>query len=167
MANEEAKHPAATAVTLIDHMARRTFDRDRPADRRTPNFEFCVHGRPVSAQARNRERLGIWQQQVRAAALVTWPAEQRGYITEVYLRITHYASRRIADMDNLVKLIQDALQGVCYPNDDKVDHTGNWRDINGSFRVRHMSLPLAEAFSNGQEFVHIRLWLAEDEKDLG
>jgi hypothetical protein len=70
-------------------------------------------------------------------------------------------------MDNLVKPIQDALKGVSYPDDGHVDVTINWRDINGWFRVRHMSPRLATAFSDGREFVHVRLWLAAPEKDLG
>jgi crossover junction endodeoxyribonuclease RusA len=70
-------------------------------------------------------------------------------------------------MDNLVKPIQDALQGVSYPTDGRVDVTGNWRHINGHFRVRYMSKRLAAAFSDGQEFVHIRIWLARKRRDLG
>jgi hypothetical protein len=30
-----------------------------------------------------------------------------------------------------------------------------------------MSLPLAAAFSDGREFVHVRLWLAASDRDLG
>jgi crossover junction endodeoxyribonuclease RusA len=148
-------------------MARSSIDRDRPDDYRTPDFEFCVHGRPVSAQAHNRQRLEIWRQQVKTAAINAWPPDQTSFGAEVELRITHQAETRIADTDNLTKPIQDALQGVAYPKDGKVDHTGNWRDINASFRVRHMSLPLASAFSDGREFVHIRVWRAATKRDLG
>ncbi len=101
------------------------------------------------------------------AALAAWPPDQVPFEVEVELRVTHYAERRIADMDNLIKPVQDALQGISYANDSKVDVTANWRDINGRFRVRHMSPSLAMAFSDGREFVHVRLWLATVEKDLG
>jgi len=71
-------------------------------------------------------------------------------------------------MDNLIKPIQDALQGVVYPNDRMVkDISGNWRNIDGHYRLRYTSLPLAAAFSDGRQFVHVRLWLAPDEEDLG
>jgi hypothetical protein len=70
-------------------------------------------------------------------------------------------------MDNMVKPIQDALQGIAYMNDRLVKDThANWRDIDGRFHVRYISMPLAAAFSDGREFVHIRLWLAQQE-DLG
>ncbi len=99
--------------------------------------------------------------------MARWPVGQALFDAEVYLRITHYAETRIADMDNLVKAIQDALKGACYPDDGKVDHTGNWRSINGRFRVRYMSPPLAAAFSDGREFIHVRLWRVDAERDLG
>nr|WP_294504201.1 RusA family crossover junction endodeoxyribonuclease [uncultured Rhodopila sp.] len=148
-------------------MARRTDGGERPDDRRPPDFEICVHGRPVSAQAHNRNRLAIWQHAVKTAALDAWPSGQQPFAAEIELRVTHYAGARIADMDNLVKPIQDALQGVCYPHDGRVDVTGNWRDINGRFRVRYMSPRLAAAFSDGREFVHVRVWRAAGERDLG
>ncbi|MBN8930232.1 MAG: RusA family crossover junction endodeoxyribonuclease [Rhodospirillales bacterium] len=132
-----------------------------------PDFEVCVAGRPISAQSHNAERLAAWKRVVRAIALEHWPSERQMFEGEVALRITHYAQYRFVDMDNLAKPIQDALQGICYREDRLVDVAANWRDINGRFRVRHMSLPLARAFSDGREFVHVRLWVAGGERDLG
>ena len=84
------------------------------------------------------------------------------------MRVTHYSERRIADRDNLMKPIQDALQGVAYFNDRQVkDATSNWRDINGRFSIRFVSKALAVAFSQGEEFLHIRLWTSPDTEDLG
>jgi len=143
-------------------------ERDRPDDRRTPDFEFCVHGRPISARARLRVRLAAWRQQVRAAAIAKWPAGLAPYTVAVELRITHYAPKPLADMDNLIKPIQDALQGVLYVDDRVVkDVTGNWRNIDRPFRMLYMSQPLADAFGDGRPFVHIRLWVAPEEEDLG
>jgi hypothetical protein len=122
----------------------------------------------MSARARNRPLLAQWRQQVRTAARAAWPANQPPYELAVKLRITHYTTRPIADMDNLIKPIQDELQGVAYMNDRMVqDVSGNWRDIDAPFRVRYIARPLAEAFSDGRPFVHVRLWLALDEEDLG
>ena len=71
-------------------------------------------------------------------------------------------------MDNLIKPIQDALQGIAYANDRVVkDVPGNWRKIDAPFRLHHISRPLVDAFSDGHQFVHIRLWRAPDEEDLG
>jgi hypothetical protein len=122
----------------------------------------------VSAQARNRALLAAWQRRVRAAGEAAWPSGQAPIGVAVELRITHYAERQVSDMDNMVKPIQDALQGIAYVNDRLVkDAHGNWRDIDGRFRVRYISGPLAAAFGHGAEFVHIRLWFAPEQEDLG
>jgi crossover junction endodeoxyribonuclease RusA len=149
-------------------MVRTPIERNRPDDTRPPLFEFCVHGRPVSAQTGSRRRLMAWQREVRAAAASAWPAGQPPCMVAVELRITHYAEKLGADMDNLIKPIQDALQGIAYVNDRVVkDVTGNWRNIDAPFRLRYIARPLADAFSDGRPFVHVRLWLAPDEEDLG
>ena len=108
-------------------MARRPANRDRPDDRRQPAYEFCVVGRPVSAQAENRLLLQRWKAAVTAAATAAWPPNQRPFDGDVELRVIHYSERRIADRDNLIKPIQDALQSIVYMNDKQVkDSTSNW-----------------------------------------
>jgi len=105
---------------------------------------------------------------VAAAARTEWPASNQAFSCDVELRVTHYSDRRIADRDNLLKPIQDALQGLVYGNDRQIkDTTFNWRDINAKFTVRNVSLPVAIAFSNGDEFLHIRVWISPDAEDLG
>jgi crossover junction endodeoxyribonuclease RusA len=149
-------------------MARKPTARDRTDDTRPPLLEFCVHGQPVSAQGHNRARLAAWRQRIRVAATAAWPVGRRAIEVAVELRIAHYAEARVADMDNLIKPIQDALQGIAYVNDNVVqDVTGSWRNINGRFPVRYMPLTLAAAFSDGREFVHVCLWLAPREEELG
>jgi len=149
-------------------MARRPANRDRPDDTKQPAFEFCVTGRPVSAQAENRLLLQVWKAEVNAAARAAWPESQKQFHGDVELRVTQYSERRIADRDNLIKPIQDALQGVAYANDIQVkDSMSNWRNINSKFTVRFVSMPLAVAFSIGDEFLHIRLWTSSDTEDLG
>lgn len=141
---------------------------DRRGDERRPDFEFCVHGRPVSARTRNRPLLASWQLQLKAACRAAWPVCRPPLQVAVKLRITHYSERSVADLDNLIKPIQDALQGIAYHNDWMVrDIAGSWRDIDGRYRLRYISQPLADAFADGRQFVHIRLWLAPDEEELG
>jgi crossover junction endodeoxyribonuclease RusA len=148
-------------------MVRTSIRRDRSSGAVAPYFEFCVHGRPISAQAHNRQRLNAWRNQVREAAMAVWPRNAPALTVAVELWITHYAEKRIADMDNLIKPIQDALQGTAYLDDSMVvDVTGSWRDINSRLPVRFMPLPLATAFSDGREFVHIRLWVTPSRQEL-
>jgi len=142
--------------------------RGRPDDTRRPAFEFCVSGRPISAQAENRILLQNWKIKVNVVARAAWPAGRQAFSGDVELRVTQYSDRRIADRDNLLKPIQDALQGLVYGNDWQVkDSMSNWRNINGKFTIRYVSFPLAIAFSAGDEFLHIRVWTSPDTEDLG
>jgi hypothetical protein len=141
---------------------------ERPIPARAPEIEFCVHGEPVSAWAHNRARLAAWQRRVRQAARVAWPERRNPIEVAVELRITHYGERRVIDMDNLIKPVQDALQGIAYVDDRQVkDVTGNFRDIDGRYSLRYISPCLSAAFSHGREFVHVRVWLARDDEELG
>ena len=59
------------------------------------------------------------------------------------------------------------MQGIVYANDRQVsDVVANRRDINASFRIRYMALPLAKAF-DGDEFVHVRVYQAPRRRELG
>ena len=141
---------------------------DRADRGRAPELEFCVHGEPASARAHNRARLAAWRQRVRKAAGAAWPEDRNPIELVVELRITHYGERRVIDMDNLIKPVQDALQGIAYVDDGQVkDVTGNFRDIDGRYPLRYISPCLSAAFSNGREFVHVRVWLARDDEELG
>jgi Holliday junction resolvase RusA-like endonuclease len=132
-------------------------------------FEFTVDGPPVSHQTRNAVRLRAWQQIVRAAAARRWPSEAPPVTDRLRLTLTYYhdgVSVRI-DNDNLVKPIQDALNGLVYVDDHQITDTlVRKTDLNGSFRVRGMSPVLAEGFCRGNEFLYIRVELEPDHEDL-
>jgi hypothetical protein len=147
-------------------MARRLAGRQQPLD--IPALEVCVHGQPVSAQTGNRRALQAWTGRVRAACEAALGAGQLPIEGSVTIRVTHYFEISIGDVDNLVKPIQDALQGVAYANDKQVtDVIGNRRNIDGSFRVRYISERLAAAFTDGRPFVHIRVWQSPKPEELG
>jgi len=126
-----------------------------------------VHGQPVSAQTARREALQAWKARVRQECEAVWagrPPLEGG----VVIHVTHYYETILGDVDNVMKPIQDALQGVVYRDDRQVsDCTGNRRNINSSFVVRYMSMPLAAAFSDGRQFLHIRVWYAPPREELG
>jgi crossover junction endodeoxyribonuclease RusA len=146
-------------------MARRATQRIRTD--LPPAFEVCVHGQPVSAQTARRQALQAWKHRVREACEKVW-ADQPPIEDQVIIRVTHYCETVIGDVDNLTKPIQDALQGVVYQDDRQVSDTiGNRRNIDASFRVRYMSMALAAAFSDGRQFVHIRVSRSPRRQDLG
>jgi Holliday junction resolvase RusA-like endonuclease len=132
-------------------------------------FEFTVDGPPVSYQTRNPVRLRAWQQAVRSAAAQRWPANTVPVTVRLRFTVTYYhdgVTVRI-DNDNLVKPIQDALNGLISVDDRQITDTHIRKtDLNGSFRVRGMSPVLAEGFCRGNEFLYVRVELAPDHEEL-
>lgn len=132
-------------------------------------FECIIDGPPVSHQTRNTERLRMWQQAVRKAAQQRWPANSPPTVERLRILVTYYhdgVAVRI-DNDNLLKPIQDALNGLIYEGDPQITDTQVRKtDLNGSFRVRGMSPILAEGFCRGNEFLYIRVTVAPTHEDL-
>jgi len=132
-------------------------------------FEFTVDGPPISHQTRNAVRLRTWQQAVRTAAAQRWPSGTPPLTEQLHFKVTYYhdgVAVRI-DNDNLVKPIQDALNGLIYVDDRQITDTSVRKtDLNGSFRVRGMSPVLAEGFCRGNEFLFIRIELAPDHEGI-
>ena len=132
-------------------------------------FEFTVDGPPVSHQTRHAQRLHAWKQAVRDAAALRWPTGTRPIRSRLKLTVTYYhdgVSVRL-DNDNLVKPIQDALNGLIYEDDRQItDTVVRKTDLNGSFRVRGMSLVLAEGFCRGNEFLYVRIEAAPGHEEL-
>jgi len=132
-------------------------------------FEFIVVGTPVSHQARSRARLRTWQDTVRAEAAKRWPADQEPLSVPLQVTVVYYhdgPSVRI-DNDNLVKPIQDALNGLVYRDDQLVtDVIVRKTDLNGRFQVRGISAVLAEGFIRGESFVYVKVGEAPDHARL-
>ena len=132
-------------------------------------FEFTVDGPPVSYQTRNVVRLRAWQQAERVAAVQRWPASTPPVTERLQFTVTYYHDGISVQMDNdnLVKPIQDALNGLIYEDDRQITDTYIRKtDLNGSFRVRGMSPVLAEGFCRGNEFLYVRIELAPDHEEL-
>ena len=71
------------------------------------------------------------------------------------------------DNDNLVKPIQDALNGVIYLDDRLIVATRvSKKPIDGSYRVRYMSPVLARAFCVGKESLFVRIEESLDSGEL-
>lgn len=132
-------------------------------------FEFTVPGPPLSHQSHNKERLAAWRALVRTAALAKWPPGQAPLQVPLKVTITYYhdgTAVRI-DNDNMVKPIQDALAGHLYSNDVLITDTLVRKTaLDGSFKVRRMSRVLADAFVEGEEFLHIKIELAPNHEVL-
>ncbi|MEM7126190.1 MAG: RusA family crossover junction endodeoxyribonuclease [Chloroflexota bacterium] len=132
-------------------------------------FEFTIGGPPVSHQTHNVERLRSWQRAVRQAAAQDWPDHTPPVKLRLKLTVVYYhdgVTARI-DNDNMVKPIQDALNGLIYVDDSQITDTYIRKtDLNGRFHVRGMSPVLAQGFCQGEEFIYVRIELAPDHEEL-
>lgn len=128
-----------------------------------------MEGPPVSAQARNRVNLWKCREKVAAAARSNLPSDWQPLDGDVDLNVTYYQlGNWRGDNDNMVKPIQDALQGIAYRNDNQIrNQSVKRRHLKGRYTVHRISLVLAHAFAKGPEFLHIRVEKSPAIEDLG
>jgi hypothetical protein len=123
-------------------------------------FEFVVFGTPLSAQARDRDKLKGWKDTVTTAAAACWPQGTAPFQGQVTLTVSHYYKPPKArlDNDNLSKPIQDALNKLVYTDDSLVVVTHTSRlPIDALYFLPGVSPVLLQAFSPNLEFVHVRV----------
>jgi Holliday junction resolvase RusA-like endonuclease len=131
-------------------------------------FEFFVEGPPLSQQTRNPARLREWKEYVSGEAAKLWRA-QEPYERALKLTVVYYHERPsvLIDHDNMIKPIQDALAGLVYKNDRQItDAQTGKTNIDGRFRLRHLSPIYARAFAGGRAFVNIRIEEAPNHEEL-
>jgi Holliday junction resolvase RusA-like endonuclease len=131
-------------------------------------LEFFVEGPPLSQQTRNPARLREWKEYVRAAAAKLW-GDQEPREGPLKLTVVYYHERQsvLIDHDNMIKPIQDALAGLVYRNDRQItDAQTRKTNIDGRFKVRHLSAVYARAFSGGKQFLYIRIEEAPSHEEL-
>jgi crossover junction endodeoxyribonuclease RusA len=121
-------------------------------------FEFTIQGPPVSHQTKNRARLQQWKQDVAAAATARVVAGAVPVADAVQIAITYYYEGDSPDVDNIIKPIQDALNGVVFIDDAQVNETmSRKRQLNGSYQIKGASGVLLQGFAAGADFLHVRV----------
>jgi crossover junction endodeoxyribonuclease RusA len=120
-----------------------------------PTLEFVVQGTPMSAQA-SSDAKRFWQERVRRNANAAAAALQWSPVDGAVLRVAYfYIDAPAADLDNIVKPIQDALKGIAYEDDIQViDLIASMRSKDGS-GVIPMSAVLARGFGGNSDFVYV------------
>ena len=86
-------------------------------------FEFVVEGPPVPLRAakKNAKRYQQWKKQVRSAAERLWPVSSTPTTSlKVSVQITNYYTLAPPDIDNIIKPILDAMNGLVYYDDQQV-----------------------------------------------
>ena len=109
----------------------------------------------MSAQA-STEAKRFWRERLRAEATTAAAAGNWSPLDAVVLRVAYfYVDAPAADLDNIVKPIQDALKGIAYDDDIQViDLVASMRPKEGSDLIR-MSAVLATGFAGNSDFVYI------------
>lgn len=133
-------------------------------------WDFVVPGTPVSINSKNKALKARWKAAVASAASMVWP-DGHPLLTDndLEISITHYHdSATPLDVDNSMKLIQDALSGVIYLDDKQlVTRHSYLLDLNGTYRVRgKMSAELGRGFSFDAPFVHVKISRRADPQEL-
>ena len=118
-------------------------------------LEFVVFGTPISAQGAT-EAKNSWKERVKVAAREAAEVDASAPVDLVVLRVAYfYVDAPAADLDNVIKPIQDALKGIAFGDDIQVvDLVGSMRPKAGN-DVVEMSSTLATGFAGNSDFVHV------------
>jgi len=126
-------------------------------------FEFLIPKRPVSLQTKNRKNLQAWKSYVRAEAAKAWPQDRRP-ISSTALRcsIVYICDNSPADIDNIIKPIQDALVGLVFEDDFLVsDVDSHRRFLSEPIDVTFLPSLLQGGVAYGNECVYVKICNAQ------
>ena len=123
-------------------------------------LEFVISGMPVSQQATGRK--SRWQIEVRNAATDALNGDVLSF-EDLMVTISYFVARRsrnVPDVDNVVKPILDALNGVVFADDNVVsDILCRKRYIDSELRIQRFSPALLKSYRSSREksepFVHV------------
>lgn len=124
-------------------------------------IEFLIPRRPVSLQTRKKENLRQWKDYVSAIAKENWNHE---IIEEKDLRLTlvYVCDDSPADIDNIIKPIQDSLVGVVYLDDILIsDVDSHRRYLSDPIEIDQLPELLRQAIEVGSEAVYVNVSEAE------
>lgn len=132
-------------------------------------FEFLVEGPPVSLNVKNHnpKRYQRWIKTVREAARKEWPVSAEPIrTTSVSVTIVNYHTGGPPDVDNIIKPILDAMNGVVYEDDKQVYRVISERfAMDGFVEQAETYPPLAQAMARCNEVAHIAVRWTEGRDD--
>ncbi len=118
-----------------------------------PLFEFSIKQRPVSLQTRNRNNLQACKDFVREEAEKTWEGELVSD-KDLHVCIVYLSDDPPPDVDNIIKLILDALVGLIYEDDILIaDVESHRRYLSDGIDMTH----LPKLLQSTEECVYIRI----------
>jgi crossover junction endodeoxyribonuclease RusA len=122
-------------------------------------IEFVVAGTAVSFQAERSETRNQWKDRVRAASMHTIPQPHFASTDRIAVTIYNFPTpAREGDVDNIVKLILDALGRHIYVDDHQVERVVVQKfDPANVFAFSAPSETLARAVAAARPVVYIRV----------
>ncbi|QVI74225.1 RusA family crossover junction endodeoxyribonuclease [Pseudomonas syringae] len=127
-------------------------------------FEFLIPQRPVSHQTKNKPNLQAWKAFVRGEAAKLWNSKAPP-VSAPALRFTivYLSADAPADIDNIIKPIQDALVGLVFEDDFLVsDVDSHRRSLQEPIDVTNLPPLLQSGVIAGNECVYVRVSDAQD-----
>lgn len=127
-------------------------------------FEFLIPKRPVSHQTKRRRNLQDWKAYVRKEAAKLWNSETPP-VSSPSLRFTivYLCDNSPADIDNIIKPIQDALVGLVFEDDFLVsDVDSHRRPLQEPIDITNLPPLLQSGIIEGNECVYVRVSDAQD-----
>lgn len=120
--------------------------------------EFIIPDRPLSLQAADRPNFQGYKEWVRTLASMAWgrpPVDS----DDVNVSIVFLCNPRAPiDVDNIIKPIQDAMNGVVYTDDALVTDTDSHRRYLGdAIDITNCPRALIEMLFAGEEGVYVRV----------
>jgi crossover junction endodeoxyribonuclease RusA len=122
-------------------------------------IEFMVEGTPVSFQHRRSEARNEWKARVKEASLIGLPHEFGASRARIAVTLYYFPSEPMqGDVDNIVKLVLDALCDHIYVDDSQVDRIEVQRfDPGHLFGFVSPSARLEETLRQPQSVLCVRL----------
>lgn len=122
-------------------------------------IEFIVHGTAVSAQAKRAESKSEWKERVKAASVTAIPQPHFATASPVSVTLYYLPDEPMeGDIDNIVKLILDALSPHVYLDDRQVERLVIQKLEPGiPFEIANPSEKLTSAIAAARPVLYVRL----------
>jgi len=120
-------------------------------------FDFLVPKRPLSYQAKDGAHKAQWKEFVYGRAYATWKGLP---VSQEYLRfcLVYLCEDDPPDINNIIKPVQDALNGLVYCDDNLViDVQGHLRMVGDLIDVTGLPRLLQDAIVGGVDCVYVRI----------
>ncbi|MBE9030617.1 RusA family crossover junction endodeoxyribonuclease [filamentous cyanobacterium LEGE 11480] len=126
-------------------------------------LEFIIPRRPLSHQTRNRANLQAWKAYVEGIANFHWTDPLILDGTDLRLTLVYLCDDSPADIDNIIKPIQDAMVGVVYEDDIQIsDVDSHRRYLTDTIVITGLPQILADAVAAGDEAVYVKVENADE-----